>query len=435
VLRQCSEAADGTAANQTAAGECGSWCGRVLIHEEKSCRKGKAGNAVIARPRYPAEKLTGLQVESASTGRMDASSQFLFPFVEEWPVDGAGTEIGHVLIPVESVDGGLQELAIVSKCRSVAWQQPLDAAVLDAFERLDEGGQIRTMVGVDTAHTAVTEDVIAGEQEISEAEGELSNCVSGSVPDFQFQFSKWQDVAVVHGAIEFELRQIDGDFLRGDFCEGSDSVVGFKDGAGVWVSQQFGAWEQFFGATESLDVVSVCVCGHQIAAAGEGKIELSNEFDQVIDRILIADVQQHPVGTGMDEVHAASQPTTGLEIELDNVGKQFASFQHSVIPRVDSVSKAVFSDVHPRIKFRWIAVSHGGGKCDKENIVIASRKSRFDTAFHGTHGTFEQRQATCSRNTVQTRKRIRAGSNPLPKCFSSSESPLGAWFKVTLTPG
>ena len=37
--------------------------------------------------------------------RKYAASDFVFPFIEQRPVDGAGSEVGHVLVAVQACDG------------------------------------------------------------------------------------------------------------------------------------------------------------------------------------------------------------------------------------------------------------------------------------------------------------------------------------------
>ena len=39
---------------------------------------------------------------------IETSDQFRIPFVQQGPIDGTGAEVGHVLVPRQPVDGGLQ---------------------------------------------------------------------------------------------------------------------------------------------------------------------------------------------------------------------------------------------------------------------------------------------------------------------------------------
>ena len=66
--------------------------------------------------------------------RQNASCELVFPFVEQRPVNGTGAEVCHMLIPVESIDGRLEELPIISKRGTMARQKPFDAAVLDSLQ-------------------------------------------------------------------------------------------------------------------------------------------------------------------------------------------------------------------------------------------------------------------------------------------------------------
>ena len=51
---------------------------------------------------------------------LEALDEFGFPFVEKWPVDRAGAEIGHMLILVEAVDRTLQQFIAFPEGRTVA---------------------------------------------------------------------------------------------------------------------------------------------------------------------------------------------------------------------------------------------------------------------------------------------------------------------------
>ena len=79
---------------------------------------------------------------------MRSFAQFRFPFIQQRPIDGAGAEVGHVLIAVQTINRRLQQLAIVAKRGAVAWQQPLDTAGLNSFERINERWQIRSVMGM-----------------------------------------------------------------------------------------------------------------------------------------------------------------------------------------------------------------------------------------------------------------------------------------------
>ena len=95
---------------------------------------------------------------------MRSFSKFNFPLIQQWPINCTSTEVGHVLVTVQAIDGGLQQLAVVPECRAVTWQEPFYAAGLDPFERQDECGNIGPVMTVDTTHAAVAENVVARKQ-------------------------------------------------------------------------------------------------------------------------------------------------------------------------------------------------------------------------------------------------------------------------------
>lgn len=45
-----------------------------------------------------------------------------FPFVEQRPIDGAGAEVGHVLVLGQTVDGLLDNVVVTAKDGAVTWQ-------------------------------------------------------------------------------------------------------------------------------------------------------------------------------------------------------------------------------------------------------------------------------------------------------------------------
>src|SRR5687768_13874100 len=113
----------------------------------------------------------------AEVGQL-AGGDFLFPFVEEWPGDGAGAEVGHVLILRQAVDRLLQDAVVTAKDRPVARQQELGVVLDDALQRLQVIRNVRSMMCVDDANAAVLVNVVAAKKEITHLEAELS----GGVP-------------------------------------------------------------------------------------------------------------------------------------------------------------------------------------------------------------------------------------------------------------
>jgi hypothetical protein len=60
---------------------------------------------------------------------------------------------------------------------------------------------------------------------------------------------------------------------------------------------------------------------HKEPTVRKRKVKLPDELDQLVHRVLITNVQQKPVSSGIHEVNATAKPTTGLEIQLNHVRK------------------------------------------------------------------------------------------------------------------
>ncbi len=73
---------------------------------------------------------------------------------------------------------------------------------------------------------------------------------------------------------------------------------------------------------QALDVVDVGMRGDHGFAIGERKIELANQIDNFVDRLLKADIDQHPFVLIEHQVHVAAHPLAGLVIHFDDVRKQ-----------------------------------------------------------------------------------------------------------------
>src|SRR5262249_1030367 len=106
--------------------------------------------------------------------RHPALGDVLLPLVEQRPADGAGAEVGHVLVLAEAVDGLLQDAVVAAEDRPVAGQQELSVVAVDAAQRLEELGDVGAVVGVDGADAAVLVDVVPAEQQVTHLETELA---------------------------------------------------------------------------------------------------------------------------------------------------------------------------------------------------------------------------------------------------------------------
>ena len=113
------------------------------------------------------------------------TSEFFFPLVHERPVDGAGTEVGQVGVGFEAGDRRFDQAVVLAEDRSVRGEKVFGVRVADALQAGDEIGQVGAVVGVDEADAAVSENIVAREQELAHAECELSGGVTGRAPDLE----------------------------------------------------------------------------------------------------------------------------------------------------------------------------------------------------------------------------------------------------------
>ena len=92
------------------------------------------------------------------------------------------------------------EGVVLAEHGAMAGKKPLDVAVADPLERLDESGDIRTVMRVDISDASVSIDVVAGEEQIAQAERQLAVRVSRRVPHFDLSAPHVEDVAFVDRA-------------------------------------------------------------------------------------------------------------------------------------------------------------------------------------------------------------------------------------------
>ena len=52
------------------------------------------------------------------------------------------------------------------------------------------------------------------------------------------------------------------------------------------------------------------------------------QIDDLVDAFLIANINQHPLGTIKHQIHAATQSLARLQIDLNDMRKDFATSQH-----------------------------------------------------------------------------------------------------------
>ena len=85
---------------------------------------------------------------------------------------------------------------------------------------------------------------------------------------------------------------------------------------------------------QALDVIDVGVGGNDRLAIRKWEIKLPDQFENLIGRVLKADIHQQPLGRIVDQIHIAPQPLAGLVIDLDHMGKNGFTKQHDKRRRV-----------------------------------------------------------------------------------------------------
>ena len=86
--------------------------------------------------------------------------------------------------------------------------------------------------------------------------------------------------------------------------------------------------EPLAGLRQRLDVVGVGVRGDQELALREREVERADEFDHLVERVLLADVDERPLGAAVDEVDVHPERPAGLEVQLDHAGEQVLPLDH-----------------------------------------------------------------------------------------------------------
>ena len=91
--------------------------------------------------------------------------------------------------------------------------------------------------------------------------------------------------------------------------------------------------EPFARLRERLHVVRVGVRGDQQLALGELEVERANEFDHLVERLFLTDVDQHPLGAAVDdEINVDPERPTGLEVQFDHTREEVFSLDHAARP-------------------------------------------------------------------------------------------------------
>ena len=94
------------------------------------------------------------------------------------------------------------------------------------------------------------------------------------------------------------------------------------------MSDRLGRGEHFLRFFEPLDVIDVGVRGDEVFAVSQGEVHLADHVDDFGHGVLVADIDQHPVGFGEHQINAASQAAPRLDVHFDDVGEDLTPGQH-----------------------------------------------------------------------------------------------------------
>ena len=75
-------------------------------------------------------------------------------------------------------------------------------------------------------------------------------------------------------------------------------------------------------------MVGVGVRGDQQLAVRERKIHLPHQLDDLVDRLFVANIDEHPVRSVEDQIHAATDAMPGLVVQLDHVREDRLPLEH-----------------------------------------------------------------------------------------------------------
>ena len=94
--------------------------------------------------------------------------------------------------------------------------------------------------------------------------------------------------------------------------------------------------QQLTGPGGALNMVGVGVRGDQHLARRQIEIHLPDQLDDFFHGVEIADVDQQKLAAAVDEIHVYSQPSPGLVVHFDDMGKEIFPLQHDSDPRRDA---------------------------------------------------------------------------------------------------
>ena len=93
--------------------------------------------------------------------------QLFLPLVHQRPIHRASSEIGQVSVRLQSCHRCLDHPVVLPENRPVRGQQVLYVRVPDSFQARDEFRQVRTVMGIDHTHAAISKDVVPAEQQMA----------------------------------------------------------------------------------------------------------------------------------------------------------------------------------------------------------------------------------------------------------------------------
>ena len=94
------------------------------------------------------------------------------------------------------------------------------------------------MMCINTANASIPENIVAGKQKVPESKCQLTDGMTRSMPDLDLQLAKFQRCSLIDLFVDHEVRHVDGNSLRGDFCKRRNAIVRLENDFCVGMSDE-----------------------------------------------------------------------------------------------------------------------------------------------------------------------------------------------------
>src|SRR5262249_40776600 len=190
---------------------------------------------------------------------------------------------------------------------------------LNSLKRINEMGDVRSVMCIDDAHAAVLVNIVAAKQQIAHLETKLPLRMTRRVPDLKAEIAHLDRITLLELQVDPARRHGNLDSLRLDRRIGRYLVSAFNRFDALRMRGHLGL-EQLLGAGNPLNVVGIRVRGHNHLARGQVEIHAPNQFNDFVHSFKKTDIDQNEFASAVDEIDIDSEPPTGLVIHLDDAG-------------------------------------------------------------------------------------------------------------------